>query len=288
MHAPLLSTKTAQDLDRFSRRPPHALMLLAPNGAGKGSVACYLAARLLGTGDEHLESQAGFRRVAAQPGKVISIEEIREVTHFLLLKAASKANVTRVVLIEHAGDMTVQAQNALLKTIEEPPEGTVIILTAAHELDVLPTIRSRVQTLTLELPDSEELSSYLVTAGYKAAALSRALLMSGGLPGLTCALLNKEEDHPLVAAAARARSLLQKPAFERLLMIDELTKNKQEWLDTLFILQRMAQINLEKPGSGTASVRKWHGILAAAQAAYQQTLASAQIKLVALNLIMRV
>jgi len=179
--------------------------------------------------------------------------------------------------------MTAQAQNALLKTIEEPPEGTVLMLTAAHELDVLPTIRSRVQVLNLQIPTLAQLKEFLAAGGFKAAAIDKALLMSGGLPGLTQALLEGDESHPLVAATSRARDVLQKPTFERLTMVDELVKNKQEWLDTLFIIDRMAQINLEKPGSSQAVIKKWHGVLKAANDATTQTLASGQVKLVALN-----
>jgi DNA polymerase-3 subunit delta' len=288
MIAPLLSQRTEQDLTQFVAKPAHAVLLIAPNGAGKGAAAYYLASQLLGVQTTKLQANAAFKEIEPAGGKAISIEEIRAVTHFLVLKSTSKAAVTRVVLIQHAGSMTLQAQNALLKTIEEPPIGTVLILTAANELDLLPTILSRVQIVNLQSPPPAALKQHFVNSGYSAAAIDRAVLMSDGLPGLTQALLAHDDDHPLVAAAAKARKLLQESSFERLAAIDELTKDKQQWLDVLFIVQRMAQINLEKPGAAQATARKWHGVLRAAHEAYAATLASAQIKLVALNFMLQI
>ena len=77
----------------------------------------------------------------------ITIDTIRELEHSLNLNPFESSR--SVVIIDNAPAMTTEAANALLKTLEEPPPGVLLILTAQDETDLLPTIRSRCQTLTL-------------------------------------------------------------------------------------------------------------------------------------------
>jgi DNA polymerase III delta prime subunit len=58
----------------------------------------------------------------------------------------------KVIIINHAGNLTLPAQNALLKTLEEPPESTILILTAASKESLLPTILSRCQLIQINQP----------------------------------------------------------------------------------------------------------------------------------------
>lgn len=287
MNEVLLSPVTADAVQQFVARPSHALLVTGSVGAGKTTVAEELAAQLLGVAKDKLGGHPYYRFVQSHNGKSISIDSVREVTHFLRLRTGQKAAVNRVVVIEHAQLLSAQAQNALLKTIEEPPEGTVLIITAPSELDVLPTIRSRVQKLPIHPPSTEQLTAYFQANGYTAAAITRALAMSDGLPGMATALLADDASHPLVAAAAQARSLLQQTAFERIVAVDELSKQKEQWLNLLFILERMAEASLRKAATLSAA-RKWHTILAASHTAREQTLASGQLKLVVLNFMLTI
>lgn len=70
----------------------------------------------------------------------IGIETIREVTH---LASATASNVSQAVVIEDAHKITPVAQNAFLKTLEEPPPNTIVILSARTDDVFLPTIQSR-------------------------------------------------------------------------------------------------------------------------------------------------
>lgn len=282
MSAPLLAARANKAIDQFVAKPSHALLIVAPIGAGKTYVAQYVASKLLGVGFEKLDQSERYTFVTATKSKSISIEQVRDIIHNLMLKLPDPS-AKRVVVIEHAETMTTQAQNALLKTIEEPPAGTILILTTPDELSILPTIRSRTQVMQLQLPSQAEMSKFFASQGFSQDAIKRALMMSDGLPGLAQALLTADNDHPLVAATARARDILQKTAFERIVMVDELTKEKDEWLATLTMLQRMAQVSLRNKQITPANAQKWHKILSAAYEAYGQTAASAQVKLVALN-----
>ncbi|MGN0361621.1 MAG: DNA polymerase III subunit delta' [Bilifractor sp.] len=68
----------------------------------------------------------------------------------------------KIYIVEEAGKMTPQAQNALLKTIEEPPEYAIIMLLAENPEILLPTIRSRCVTLNLKPVSDEEMRTYLM------------------------------------------------------------------------------------------------------------------------------
>ena len=95
-----------------------------------------------------------------KPG-TISIDEIREqVIHDVAIKPYSSPH--KVYIIPDAEMMTVQAQNAILKTIEEPPEYAVIMLLTSNIDSLLPTIRSRCVRLDLKVVDDSLVKEYLM------------------------------------------------------------------------------------------------------------------------------
>lgn len=78
----------------------------------------------------------------------------------------------KLYIIGHADRMTVQAQNALLKILEEPPSSVVFLLLCETPAALLPTIRSRVQTLTMERFDDDTLYAYLTAGDREAKVLA--------------------------------------------------------------------------------------------------------------------
>lgn len=84
---------------------------------------------------------AGRSDFTHAPSKNIRVDQIRALGERLGLKPLEGAH--KVLIVVGAERMNEQAQNAFLKTLEEPPPGTVIVLIAAHPDDLLPTIRSR-------------------------------------------------------------------------------------------------------------------------------------------------
>jgi DNA polymerase-3 subunit delta' len=90
----------------------------------------------------------------------ISIEEVRNLV--LSAQMGGSMGRYRVMIIEDADRMAERSSNVLLKALEEPPPGTVWILCAPSEADMLPTIRSRVRRITLKTPAVEEVAQLLV------------------------------------------------------------------------------------------------------------------------------
>jgi DNA polymerase-3 subunit delta' len=100
--------------------------------------------------------------------KGIGVDQLREVERSVALKPYEGR--TRVVIVDPADDMTTEAQNAFLKTLEEPPPSVVFVLIATREERLLPTVRSRCRRVEFRL--------------VPAAAIEAALLSGSEDPGL--------------------------------------------------------------------------------------------------------
>ena len=278
----LVHPATQRQLQAYMKQPGQSITLVGPAGSGKRSLALELAAKLIGVPINKVLDQPYVRLINSVDGKAIGIESIRELEHFLSLKVPNPASIKRIVLIEDAHLLTTEAQNALLKTLEEPPIGTIFIMTSSQEQALLPTIRSRSPRLTVHRPSISQQSTHFGEK-YDSAAVKQALLVSGGLPGLTAAILG-ESEHPLLAATEKARQLLRQTSFERLAMVDVLAKDRALSLDVLFILQQMANVSLQS-AQGKAAAR-WRTVLSASYEAQQLLLQSAQPKLTLTDLML--
>jgi DNA polymerase-3 subunit delta' len=124
-------------------------------------------------------------RSGRSPSKDIVVDQVRDlVDHRLAMRRAEGRR--RFVVIDPADAMNPQAQNALLKTLEEPPEDTTLVLVASSPDSLLPTIRSRCARVTFApLPDAlvadrlrregREAEEALLAAALAAGSLGRAL-----------------------------------------------------------------------------------------------------------------
>lgn len=131
----------------------HAYMLIGPKGSGKSDLAKKIAFALLGQSENHPDL------VMLRPEKgYISVDQIRDLQSALKTKAVIAP--IRVVIIEQANTMNERAQNAFLKTLEEP-EATVFVLLSETEDGILPTIRSRCLLLKMPVCSRDEITARL-------------------------------------------------------------------------------------------------------------------------------
>lgn len=119
----------------------HSYVFYGQNGIGKKTLALSLARKLLGV--KNLESCVDFKLIKKVDGKQdITVEQVRNiiVNDVYISPASSKY---KIYVIDDAGCMNLAAQNALLKTLEEPPLHAIIILIADSLNLLIPTIVSR-------------------------------------------------------------------------------------------------------------------------------------------------
>jgi DNA polymerase III delta' subunit len=177
--------------------PPHALLIVGPRGAGAGTLARDAAAVLLCAAPTHdgacgtcrgcnlvrAESHADLAVVSPSGASdEIGIEPIRALASSLALLPVEGGR--RIALIDRADRMSEAAQNALLKTLEEPPDRTHIILAAAEDSALMPTIRSRCATVRIGLPDATASAELLaLRLNVDAPTATRLLRIAGGRPG---------------------------------------------------------------------------------------------------------
>jgi DNA polymerase III delta' subunit len=177
--------------------------MVGPAGVGKTTLALDLAAGLLCTAEDALDrpcrtcaacrkvvhgNHPDLHRIATEgAGEQIRLAQVQAlVSELALLPMEARL---RVAVIESAHRLNPDAQNALLKTLEEPVGEACIVLCADDPATILPTVASRSARIRLGPVSSEAITELLATEGLadaaRAAALARA---AAGSPGLALAL----------------------------------------------------------------------------------------------------
>jgi DNA polymerase III subunit delta' len=191
-----------------SGRMHHAWLVTGPKGVGKATLAYRFARVALGaqpTGprpfDVSPDDQVA-RRIAAlshgdlfvlrrglnergKPRSEISVDEARGLGGFFSLKSSEGGK--RVAIVDAADDLNRNAANAILKTLEEPPSNTVLLLISHAPGGLLPTIRSRCRRLELRPLPEQQVRDTVATA-LDAPPDEAAVRFAGGRPGRAIAL----------------------------------------------------------------------------------------------------
>ena len=180
----------------------HALLISGEEGIGKWTLGTAIASALLCRGAAErpcgrcasclqMEAMSHPDLIVIQKGHPISskpanmsaipIEDIRE----MIVKTGMHAfeGNRKVVMIRHAEDMNIYAQNAFLKTLEEPPEGTFFILTAVKTDALLPTIISRCRPVKLHPWSNDQVFKFLIDAGIEKEKAHQAVPAANGSIG---------------------------------------------------------------------------------------------------------
>ena len=216
-----------------AERVPAALLLLGPVGVGKRTLADALAARLLcaaGADDACCVCPQCTRvaggthpdlRVVVRDAdrKDVRTEQIRELTRWLSLTPLMAGR--KVAIVDGAHEVNEHGQNALLKTLEEPPGRTVLVLTASAPSLLLPTVRSRCRQVRLDPLPPPLVRRIIEARGIEAGEAGVLASLAEGSPGRALALAGEDEQK------ARRTVLETLPAL-RTLDASEISRRAQE------------------------------------------------------------
>ena len=253
----LLHPQTRKAIEQVTESQTHALLITGEPGAGKLTIAFGIAKELLQA--KNLDNAPYFSHIH-DASKALGIEQIRELQKFMQLKTTGSSSIRRVAIIEGADSLTHEAQNALLKLLEEPPVDTVLILTADQAQKLRPTVRSRVQSIQIVAPSKQDTSAYFTKKGHASLDIEKNYSISNGQIGLLTALLDGKEDHVLAKQITIAKQLYSMTTFQRLAKVDEIAKQKESLGDLLYAFKRICTSALEQAATRgqIKEVKSWH------------------------------
>ncbi len=192
--------------------PSGAYLFIGPASIGKRFAAELTSAVLLKTERPALESHPDFIRVERlydEKREVkkqdISLDQIRDLKE-RVSGTAWKKDGAKVVIIDEAERLTVEAQNTLLKLIEEPPRQTTFFLIAEHQDALLPTVISRVQQVRFHRVADDEIREHLSARQNPTDYIDEAVRAAAGRPGVA---FRYAEDEDFRVHARQINSFVQ-------------------------------------------------------------------------------
>lgn len=166
----------------------HAHLIVGRDGIGKSIIADIFVSKILNKslGKEHVDAIFYKSKKAS-----VGVSEVREIIEEVN-KRPYEGN-KKVIIIYNSEKLTTQAQNALLKTIEEPPTGVFIIMLSTNLESILDTIKSRCQIYKLTPLNNNEMIEFInLSYDLREEEILSILAYSEGIPGRALRFLNDE------------------------------------------------------------------------------------------------
>ena len=244
-----------------SGRLPHAVLLVGEPGCGAGFAArCLAADYLYPAGGPHAEAvlkgedtECLALRGEGASGQ-IPVKRVREAREAIQRSALSTDAAGRVLFIYGAQNLNGtqgSSANALLKIIEEPPEGVLFLLTAPSAAVVLPTIRSRCAAYTIAPVPVADCAAHLRAEQLPAAAAGELAFLYEGHIGTA---LKSWNDPPTKAALGMAKTLCgyaaQGDTYRALALLTKYERDKEGFAALLWQLDQLCSAVLRRPAYG--------------------------------------
>ncbi|WP_027700903.1 ATP-binding protein [Metaclostridioides mangenotii] len=219
--------KSSIDNDKLNS----AYMFEGIDGIGKKKMAYELAKILLEI--EHPENSPDYIDVFPN-GNSVKVDQIRKLQSDIIIKPHNKY---KIYILNNAEKMTVEAQNALLKTLEEPPQYAIIILVTSNKEALLDTIKSRCDIVKFNSIPHNEMVGYLVQNGVEEKKATLLTSFSRGSLERALDLENSTEFTDMRDDVQKyIKVLFEKNTVDILELPNDLDKYKSEIIDLLDII----------------------------------------------------
>lgn len=253
----LISKVSKAQLDEYINNPKISLLIYAPKWIAKYSLAKYLAANILKININKI-NQFPYLKIINLKDKIIGIDQAKEIINFMKLEVPLDQKINRIVIINNAQNMTLEAQNSLLKSIEECPNQSLYILTCNDLSKLLSTIKSRLFLIKIKKPSEKKIKIYYQDKNIPAEELDQLIKISNNYPILLKKMLSKKESKEKQALTL-AKEILTSGSFERMLLVDKLTKDKELLKLTCQMIKQMCLYGIKS--SDLKRAQKWQNIL---------------------------
>ena len=265
----LINDHTASALERFMSSPSHALLLMGQKGDGLFYLAQHIQKLL-----QHKSHEARvFYELCPQEKPSITIEQVRELRSTFKHKMThTNESIHTIIIVNSIENMQHEAQNALLKHLEEPPTGVLFIILCHDQSQMLQTILSRcvvVNVLPVTIQQAQE------HFGLSISELAKPYAISSGAPSMLVHLINSS-DHPILKDIEQAKIILSSPIYKRLCSVDAQFKTLEQAKNIIIGLEKVCRAGL-KSGSKSQS---WIHNNSVIQEAQKKLSAHVQAKLV--------
>jgi hypothetical protein len=240
----LISKNSKKQIDLFLKDPSNSLVIES-NAYESGLEITYdLIKKLLDLNDNNdLDNYSYFYKIQKNKNNTVAIDDIRDLIKRLNLKSLNKNLINRVALITNSELMSEEAQNSILKLLEEPPKDTIIILLTKSIRDLKPTIISRSAIIKLVKPTYEEFAKYFTNDNLGQDSKNKYDLTDGNSDYFN-KYLEKAVDLSSAEDIVLIKKFLASSRSDRLLMINDFCSNNIIFENLIFTLRNIIKIGL--------------------------------------------
>jgi len=221
--------KTAKAIENYLSSPAQVAAIIGAESSGQFPIANHIAKHILKTDNDNNPNIIRLDKPADK--SEIPIDEVRKIISLTRLKSTA-----RVIIINDAQTMSIEAQNALLKLLEEPNNNNYFLLVLSSEHQVLPTVLSRSTKLVVH-PVSFDSAKNFYKNNFSENQIKSAWLLSDGAAEELDNTL-KKTDQQKNDALSEAKEYLRSDRYSRLITIDAISKDRLRTLSFLEALSR--------------------------------------------------
>ena len=229
----ILSQPATSAVAELENDLPQGVLLSGTDGVGLLTIAKHIAKNSL------VRVVSPDYLTKASSSKQIGVDNIRD----LYQQTRSKTTGLQVLLIDDADLMTVSAQNAFLKLLEEPATNIHFILTSHHPEQLLATVLSRLRHIHIPAPRSNQTNDMI--AALDTSLQGKITFVAAGLPA-EISRLSADTDYfkQMVELTSKAKELLEAEPYQRIKLINKMPPQREVALQ---IIERMIYLLSRKP-----------------------------------------